>query len=183
MALAGLLFTGTGLYCRKDNIETMLAKFGEGKVCESCLPSPGWNIERPEVLQKITEILQPQGEGRSFYFITGDVGSGKTVAIQQAMAQMKEPRGVVYYYADLGEDLDSLARNLSRATGYDPLDWVPSSSVIFRSGEVEASDWSEFSAALEAAAREFKQRHGRPLVLVRDTLDYIVKRRDRPAGC
>jgi len=69
-------------------------KFQKGKITIEPL-HPSEKVERPEVVKRIQEILKPQKEGESsntFYLTFGEIGTGKSVAIRDAVSGLEEPR-------------------------------------------------------------------------------------------
>ena len=180
---AGLLLGGAGLlywwYVSEDNITRMMHAFEVGQCPVVPIPDT-FKVQRPEVVRQIQAILQPTPDDLQFnyFLIVGETGTGKTIAIKEAVSGLQPPRGVVYFMAP--ENPGALAVHLAKAVDYDPntIDLLGSLKrrLSGRTQEAPTSELKELLICLRDLATSYKAKHGRPPVLVIDGADLIAKR-------
>ena len=123
-------------------------------------------IDRKALVDNLLPILQP-AESNSYVVIFGEIGTGKTTAVRQALAALERPRDVVYIDCPVTADdfpvylaeLIGAKRRIESTTNEDePL-------ATFR----------KLRQPLIDAAATFKAKNGRPMVLVIDSTDLLAK--------
>ena len=78
----------------------MLRAFELSKIDVEPIPAT-FKVERPDVVQRIQAILQPNPEDKkyNYFVVVGETGTGKSSAIHEAVSGLPSPRGAVYFDA------------------------------------------------------------------------------------
>lgn len=142
------------------------ASWGSAPLCDE-----GWfrfadaraRVPRAALVADIADIFSPH-KTNLYSIIIGNTGSGKSTVIRRAVRALPSPKGAVYFSAD--PHVAAFSSDLARVVGYThPLE-----------GRAGGASWYDLSRALVTAAMRFHTLHGRPAVLILDSIDYIAKR-------
>ncbi|PRW33927.1 hypothetical protein C2E21_7422 [Chlorella sorokiniana] len=128
-----------GWWYRKSVLDTLMHG-----VLPPAVPPP--ELERPQLRQRVREMLQPQEASRFYHIVTGPPGGGKSTLLREACREMGS--GVGYIEVSPAFDVD-WGRDLGNAFNFrcSNLCWGPST----------------------------KTRAGRPFVLVIDSADRLSR--------
>ena len=123
-------------------------------------------VDRKELVDQLGSILQPK-RSHNYFVIVGKEGSGKTTVVKQALSTLKSPKGVVY--VDCPVTANQFSVSLARLIGIlgDQLGANPNDEPL-------ETFLILLQPMLDAAAK-FKTKHGRPMVLVIDSVDIMAK--------
>jgi hypothetical protein len=142
---------------------------------------PAEHVDRPDVVKELRLLLRP-AESNLYGVVTGECGTGKSRAVQDDIAELEHPKGVVYFSPS---SFKMFGRELAAAVGYTFVFWDVVSalwrSLVGRLDDtIPPSEEEPFysvwcvQAALKKTAEAYWTAHGRPLVLVIDAADRAV---------
>ncbi|CAB4490184.1 unnamed protein product [Rhizophagus irregularis] len=173
-----LLFfvSGDVLYacCRSLYNENLLNKTVEKGTQPKIDISNDEFVSRPQVVERIKEILQPHKNHSYYHLICGEHGTGKTTLARIASSEV----GCGVIYVDIPADLSGLDKAFGKAINF-------ASEKISITGQwlrkiksdVDTPKISECAKALKTfrhASEVYKAKHDKPMVIVYDNVSYLV---------
>ncbi|RHZ79979.1 hypothetical protein Glove_139g63 [Diversispora epigaea] len=112
---------------------------------------------RPQVLEQLKKIFTPNESSRSNYIIYGKDGIGKSTLIK--MASREVGQGVIY--VDIPPNINNFGKEFAKAVNI----WL-----------FNNKQWKKALLAFEKAAKVYKAKYGRPLVIIYDNVDYLIQK-------
>ena len=163
---AGTAFVGTAGWSltsalAPSEVDIVLRAFEEGRGWDACNGVGSTVIDRPDVVRDLVSLLRPKHFWH-YAVVVGEYGSGKTVAIKQALSALDGVKGAVYF--NCPSPANFFSANLLEVLGYRG-DLNRHTDVLDRLLET----------LLVNAAAKFKSKHGRPMVLVVDSMDRLAE--------
>ncbi|RHZ79977.1 hypothetical protein Glove_139g61 [Diversispora epigaea] len=110
---------------------------------------------RPQVLEQLKKIFTPHESSRSNYIIYGKDGIGKSTLIKLASREVGQ--GVIYF--EIPSDIKNFGKEFAKVVNI----WLP-------------EHWKKSLRAFEKAAKVYKAKYGRPLVIIYDNVDYLIQK-------
>eukprot|EP01038_Epipyxis_sp_PR26KG_P004038 gene4038-5777_t len=137
-------------------------------------------IDRGPLIEELKLILQPTFS-RSYVVIVGQIGIGKSTAIRKAMTSLEVVKGSVYFdCSDISVDIAStigfrtqidLGASIRRI-----LELTTKEDKYLSPKDSGVATYTKVRKPLLEAAAKFKVKHGRPMVLVIDSIDILAER-------
>ncbi|CAB4490183.1 unnamed protein product [Rhizophagus irregularis] len=172
-----LLFfvSGDVLYacCRSLYNENLLNKTVEKGTQPKIDISNDEFVSRPQVVERIKEILQPHKNHSYYHLICGEHGTGKTTLARIASSEV----GCGVIYVDIPADLSGLDKAFGKAINF-------ASEKISITGQwlrkIKSDDTPKISECAKAlktfrhASEVYKAKHDKPMVIVYDNVSYLV---------
>ncbi|RHZ80071.1 hypothetical protein Glove_139g36 [Diversispora epigaea] len=157
--VTGLLF-GTSLMLYENSPNRRVNKAAQRGTLPELRISSDKYYPRPQVLEQLKKIFTPQKYSRPFYMIYGKDGIGKSTLIK--MASREVGQGVIYVDIPLPLDNYCFVIELAKAMNIN-LSWL-------RNDDYK-EQWKAVLSAFERAAKVYKAKYGRPLVIIYDNVD------------
>ncbi|RHZ80066.1 hypothetical protein Glove_139g33 [Diversispora epigaea] len=118
---------------------------------------------RPQVLEPLKKIFTPHECSRSCYIIYGNEDIGKSTLIK--MASREVGQGVIYVDIPLPFNNYYFGIEFKKAMNIDSLN-----------SDGYKEEWKVALSAFERAAKVYKAKYGRPLVIIYDNVDRLIPR-------
>jgi hypothetical protein len=179
----GMLAAGEYLWGEESKHRNMMKVFEKGGTTRFELPLE--HIDRPDVVAELKVLLRPE-ESDKYGVVIGEHGTGKSTAVRDAIMELEEPKGVVYFSCP--EVLKDFGQDMAAAVGYKFVAWdfiggwrrrlsgVNGSEDPVPSSDEPLASYRVLRRALKKTARAYKKKHKRPLVLVIDAADRVAKK-------
>lgn len=176
-----LLYKTGSLIPNLDSPETLILKsFEEGRGVDSFKEEDeNADVERARLHDGLRSILVPD-KSKQYAVIVGENGCGKSTAVRKVLSYIETPRGAVYF--NCPESPESFSTDLMKVLYFSPILGIRSGWRRWWKDEVPVNISKEPLASfllirdhLLASAELFKEKHGRPMVLVIDSTDVLAK--------
>ncbi|RHZ80078.1 hypothetical protein Glove_139g64 [Diversispora epigaea] len=162
--VSGLLF-GISLILYENSTSRRINKAVQKGTLPKLYISRNQYYPRPQVLEQLKKIFTPQKYSRPFYIIYGKDGIEKSTLIK--MASREVGQGVIYVDIPLSSDNCYFGREFAKAMNID-ISWL--------SDDDDKEQWKKALSAFEKAAKVYKAKYGRPLVIIYDNVDRLIPR-------
>jgi KaiC/GvpD/RAD55 family RecA-like ATPase len=155
---------------------------------------PGWgeeftddaaaDIKRLDVEAQLAELFFRPGRA-GYVLIMGEHGTGKSTAVRRVVRNREGINGAVY--VNVPDDLKKFGDAVSEAVGFTTetvdaeggarrrINATTKEERTPKPSEEPMATWSAVSDSIKAAAIKFHDKHGRPAVLVIDSVELIAK--------
>ena len=139
-------------------------------------------LERSDVRSQLRQLLQPKTPTRFFHIISGPPGSGKTTIVRQACEEMGGGVGYINVNPCFGAGLPDFGRDLGEAfnfrleehvTIFNVVTQLAVGSKLAEKGSGKLMSLRRAADALGHAAKSYKQKSGRPFILVIDSVERL----------
>ncbi|CAG8852241.1 38157_t:CDS:2, partial [Gigaspora margarita] len=138
-------------------------------------------VKRENLENSLKKILQLSLN--RYFLIVGEHGTGKTTLVQNTILNLQVPKGVVHF--ECPSNAKEFANNLSKHLNCELypfnlrdiiVQWTTNAIRRGQDGHSEYSSWNILSMQLLKAAKYYKEKYRRPMVLILDQVDRIAKK-------
>lgn len=186
----------------KKKKESLLPSFvvSEDTVVKRFEDGGGWEIysieddkaqvSRPDLHMDLAKILNPK-VSKHYAIIVGKQGTGKSTAIRRVIKSLELPRGVMYF--DCPKNSKLFTKTLSKLIGHEievdvsggfkrRVELTTKNETTLSPESASEESFSELEPYLLGGAINFSAKYDRPIVLVIDSIDILVKKDPRFLG-
>ncbi|RHZ73173.1 hypothetical protein Glove_232g157 [Diversispora epigaea] len=134
-------------------------------------------VSRPEITKRLTEIYKADNSHSSYHLICGERGTGKTTITKKAANEVGQ--GVIYidFPANFEKFGDAFGKALNFTFGEDASFVMKLKNRMFGIKIDEQQSYSKWMRAMDAfiqAAKVYKEKHGKPPVIIYDNVDQLI---------
>ncbi|KAF0424565.1 hypothetical protein F8M41_006508 [Gigaspora margarita] len=138
-------------------------------------------VKRENLENSLKKILQLSLN--RYFLIVGEHGTGKTILVQNTILNLQVLKGVVHF--ECPSNAKEFANNLSKHLNCELypfnlrdiiVQWTTNAIRREQDGHSEYYSWNILSMQLLKAAKYYKEKYRRPMVLILDQVDRIAKK-------
>ncbi|CAG8767382.1 11895_t:CDS:2, partial [Ambispora leptoticha] len=133
-------------------------------------------VPRPEVIERLKEIFQPNKNHSYYHAVCGEHGTGKTTLTRVVANEVG--KGVIYI--DIPSNFNNLGDEFGKAINFtfeeDASFTMQLKRKIFyeTNDKIRNSKWERAMGAIKRASEAYKAKHGKPPVIIYDNISRIV---------
>ncbi|RHZ49943.1 hypothetical protein Glove_508g5 [Diversispora epigaea] len=135
-------------------------------------------VPRPQISATLNRIFQPDEDHSNYYVICGESGSGKTTLTTVEATNIG--KGVIY--VDIPPDFENLGKAFGKAINLSFFEDTSVVSLLMRkyfnvtnNTSISLLQWKRVMEIFRDASVVYKAKHGKPLVIVYDNINRLVK--------